>query len=182
MEELQANGSSTRMPLRQLSLLGLSKLLGSERSVPKPFTLEQMLQAVRKTRRWSKASQCTTAFFLMKRASMAEALSCLRLREAPVGIEPTNGGFADLCLTTWLRRRMLWDNNLAPGPQLTQGDTARPAPPEFSPANADDRLPLASRGQVEGCDGIVEGRDVADVRPQSSVPHPLDDLTQLGTI
>src|SRR5205085_11054629 len=30
--------------------------------------------------------------------------------------------------------------------------------------------------------GIVEGRDVADVGPQSSVPHPLDDLTQLGTI
>ena len=37
-------------------------------------------------------------------------------------------------------------------------------------------------GRVEGRDGIVEGRDVADVRPQSSVPHPLDDLTQLGTI
>ena len=28
----------------------------------------------------------------------------------------------------------------------------------------------------------MEGRDVADVRPQSSAPHPLDDLTQLGTI
>src|SRR5213075_1021004 len=27
-----------------------------------------------------------------------------------------------------------------------------------------------------------EGRDGADVRPQSSVPHPLDDLAQLGTI
>jgi hypothetical protein len=27
-----------------------------------------------------------------------------------------------------------------------------------------------------------EGRDVADVRPQSSVPHPLDDLNQLGAI
>src|SRR5258708_15290913 len=27
-----------------------------------------------------------------------------------------------------------------------------------------------------------EGRDVADVRPQSAVPHPLDDLTQLGPI
>src|ERR1700747_3674468 len=48
--------------------------------------------------------------------------------------------------------------------------------------NADDRLPGASLGRVEGGDGIVEGRDVADVGPQSSVPHPLDDLTQLGTI
>src|ERR1700739_1972681 len=47
---------------------------------------------------------------------------------------------------------------------------------------ADYRLPLASLGPVESGDGIVEGRDVADVRPQSSVPHPLDDLTQLGTI
>src|SRR5882672_7440260 len=51
-----------------------------------------------------------------------------------------------------------------------------------SGTNADDRLPHASLGRVEGGDGIVEGRDVADVRPQSSVPHPLDDLTQLGTI
>src|SRR4029077_13335301 len=51
-----------------------------------------------------------------------------------------------------------------------------------SRTNADDRLPLASLGPVEGGDGIVEGRDVADVGPQSSVPHPLDDLTQLGTI
>src|SRR6266511_1272589 len=25
--------------------------------------------------------------------------------EAPVGIEPTNRGFEDLCLTTWLRRQ-----------------------------------------------------------------------------
>src|SRR3954454_5381213 len=48
--------------------------------------------------------------------------------------------------------------------------------------NADDRLPLASLGSVEGGDGIVEARDVADVRPQSSVPYPLDDLTQLGAI
>jgi hypothetical protein len=47
---------------------------------------------------------------------------------------------------------------------------------------ADDRLPVASLGRVQGGDGIVEGCDVADVRPQSSVTHPLDDLTQLGTI
>src|SRR3954469_25020543 len=49
-------------------------------------------------------------------------------------------------------------------------------------ANADDRLPLGPLGRVEGGDGIVEGRDVADVGPQSSVPHPLDDLSQLGAI
>src|SRR5438477_5317613 len=51
-----------------------------------------------------------------------------------------------------------------------------------SRTNADDRLPADPLGLVEGGDGVIEGRDVADVRPQSSVPHPLDDLTQLGTI
>src|SRR5215471_9608215 len=48
--------------------------------------------------------------------------------------------------------------------------------------NADDRLSLTSLGRVEGGDGIVESRDIADVRPQSTIPHPLDDLTQLGAI
>src|ERR1051325_7881295 len=51
-----------------------------------------------------------------------------------------------------------------------------------SRTNANDCLPSASLGRVEGDDGIVEGRYVADVRPQSSVPHPLDDLSQLRTI
>src|SRR5215469_14591041 len=51
-----------------------------------------------------------------------------------------------------------------------------------SRTNADDGLPVASLVRVEGGDSVVEGRDVADVRPQSSVPHPLDDLTQLGAI
>ena len=54
--------------------------------------------------------------------------------------------------------------------------------PEPSRANANDRLPRASLGRVEGREGIVEERDVADVRPQSSVPHPLDNFTQLATI
>src|SRR3954451_5312446 len=48
--------------------------------------------------------------------------------------------------------------------------------------NADNCLPLASLGPIEGGDGIVESRDVADIRPQSSVPYPLDELTQLGAI
>src|SRR5437763_1057857 len=51
-----------------------------------------------------------------------------------------------------------------------------------SRANADDCLPRASLARVEGGDGIVKDRDVADVRPQSSIPHPLDDLTQLSAI
>src|SRR3954454_23862332 len=54
--------------------------------------------------------------------------------------------------------------------------------PESSRTNADDHLTRASLGRVEGADGFVESRDVADVRPQSSVPHPLDDLSQLRTI
>src|SRR5216683_2891724 len=38
--------------------------------------------------------------------------------------------------------------------------------PESSRTNADDRLPRAPLGGVEGGDSFVEGRDVADVRPQ----------------
>src|SRR5262249_27485040 len=60
------------------------------------------------------------------------------------------------------------------------GRTARP--PQVLTTNADDRLPIASLGRVEGGDGFVEGRDGADVLPQSLGPPPLDDLTQLGTI
>src|SRR5258706_8334084 len=60
--------------------------------------------------------------------------------------------------------------------------TAPLALAESSRTNADDGLPRAPLGRVEGGDGIVESRDGADIRPQSSVPHPLDDLSQLGTI
>src|SRR4051795_2838332 len=41
--------------------------------------------------------------------------------------------------------------------------------------NADNRLALDSLGRVERGDGVVEGRDVADVRPQPTIPDPLDD-------
>ena|SRR5438445_11165351 len=54
--------------------------------------------------------------------------------------------------------------------------------PESLWTNADDRLPPAALGRVEGRDGVVEGRDRADIRPQSSIPHPLHDLIQLATI
>src|SRR5499425_1841007 len=64
---------------------------------------------------------------------------------------------------------------------LTDNSCPKRSPCIFN-TNADDRLPLASLGPVEGGDGIVEGRDVADVRPQSPVPDPLDELTQLGAI
>jgi hypothetical protein len=38
------------------------------------------------------------------------------------------------------------------------------------------------RSGIDGRDGIVEGCDVVDVRPQPSVTHPLDEFTQLGAI
>ena len=40
-----------------------------------------------------------------EKVSAEEGRKLLRFLEAPIGIEPMNGGFADLCLTTWLRRR-----------------------------------------------------------------------------
>jgi len=49
-----------------------------------------------------------------------------------------------------------------------------------SGTNADDRLfPCVARSGLGG-DGTVEGRDAADVRPQSSIAHPLDDRSQVG--
>src|SRR5215471_639739 len=60
------------------------------------------------------------------------------------------------------------------------GRTARP--PRVLRTNADDRLPIASLGRVEGGDGFVEGSHVADVCPQPTIPDPLDELTQLGAI
>ena len=49
-------------------------------------------------------------------------------------------------------------------------------------ANADHRLAGMTLGRVEGGNGFVEGRNLADIGPQSSVPHPLDDLGKLGAI
>ena len=71
---------------------------------------------------------------------------------------------------------------LASAGQSRRGTAERFGVLESSRANADDRLPLDPLGRVEGGDGIVEGRDVADVGLQPSVPYPLDDLTQLGAI
>src|SRR4051794_18260343 len=88
--------------------------------------------------------------------------------------------------------RSLAEPDVVPAPVLWHpdrpGGAADPRRSErvFCPrslwTNADDRLPLASLGRVEGRHSIVEGRDVADVGSQPSVTHPLDDLTQLEAI
>ena len=54
--------------------------------------------------------------------------------------------------------------------------------PESSWANADDHLPLDALCRIEGGNGVIEGGFAADVRLQSSVPQPLDDLAELGAI
>lgn len=53
IEELQANGSFTPIiamsdggPTGNLTLLGMAKMLGSVRTVPKPYSLDQMVKAV----------------------------------------------------------------------------------------------------------------------------------------
>src|SRR6476660_4574828 len=61
-----------------------------------------------------------------------------------------------------------------------EGRTARP--PRVLRTNADDRLPVASLGRVEGGDGFVEGSHVANGCPQPTIPDPLDELAQLGAI
>src|SRR6516225_3911144 len=54
--------------------------------------------------------------------------------------------------------------------------TARPL--RVLRTNADDRLPVASLGRVEGGDGFVEGSHGADVCPQPTSPAPLEELPQ----
>src|SRR3546814_16850791 len=74
---------------------------------------------------------------------------------------------------------------IRPPPRSTRTDTRLPYTTLFrssSRSNANDRFPRAPLGRIEGGDGVVEGRNVADVRPQPSVTHPLDDFTELGAI
>src|SRR5262245_56380646 len=56
------------------------------------------------------------------------------------------------------------------------------APAEYSWANENAHSSFSSLGRVEGGYRFVDGRDGADARSQSSVLHPLYDLSQLGTI
>src|SRR5262249_11232822 len=78
--------------------------------------------------------------------------------------------------------RLVFDRHDPKGDDDRRGGQNRSPSPESSRTNADDRLPLASLGRVQGGDGVVEGRYFADVRPQPSVTHPPDNLTQLGAI
>src|SRR6516165_758790 len=48
--------------------------------------------------------------------------------------------------------------------------------------NADDGLSLDPLGPIEGGNRIVEGSHIADVCPQPTIPDPLDEITQLGSI
>src|SRR6185437_12476026 len=53
---------------------------------------------------------------------------------------------------------------------------------DSSRTETDDRLARASLSRVEGGDRAVERSDGADVRPQPSIPHALDDFLQLCAV
>jgi len=61
-------------------------------------------------------------------------------------------------------------------------NSERDASQARSRTNSDDRLSLDALGRIERGNGVIEVRDIADVRAQASVPHSLDDLTQLGAV
>ena len=58
-----------------------------------------------------------------------------------------------------------WALTTLRGSLKARGTAERLAFPEPSRTNADDRLPLDPFGRVESGDGLVESRDLADVRP-----------------
>src|SRR5262249_45810920 len=123
------------------------------------------------------ACSVTTIAFMMMIFSSVTCLFC--------GYVPAiKGPFDVSCYGSWVVSQVALGG--ADRPQPADLDSAgRPRAPMGvcrSPTNSDDRLPADPLGRIESGDGMVEGRDVADVRPQSSVPHPLDDLTQLGAI
>src|SRR6185369_8166720 len=76
----------------------------------------------------------------------------------------------------------LWPNRMIVLPSAARSGWRRRYRRGPLRANADDRLSLDPLGRIERRNGIVEGRDVADNRPQTSVPHPLDNLTKLRAI
>jgi hypothetical protein len=52
----------------------------------------------------AKPHSSDTTVIQTKTGSLLAARKSLILLKAAIGIEPMNKGFADLCLTTWLRR------------------------------------------------------------------------------
>ncbi len=78
--------------------------------------------------------------------------------EAPGGFEPPNGGFADLCLTTWLRRQRKREQRsaLAASPPILESgkpDSNRRPPPWQGGALPTELFPRLSKG----CSGHYPG-------------------------
>lgn len=143
-------------------------------------------------------------FYLLAGKRTRQRTLSFRPREAEVAVVIGRNRYtvsapcADGVYLSYFRPRTIWSRNCSnastcswsqswrqvelPHPMASRGRGARRVPPQSSRADADDRLSADPNGRAERANGCVESRSLADVRSQPSVPHPLHDLTQLGTI
>jgi hypothetical protein len=97
--------------------------------------------------------------------------------EAPVGIEPTNRGFADLCLTTWLRRRGVgnWRDDDAFSTHHADEEASPKGPPLAGPYDHESATrpnaasPILITTAREGIDAELRGRPRGDAGTHARV-------------
>ena len=103
-----------------------------------------------------------------ERAAQTGGPKSLREAEAPGGFEPPHRGFADLCLTTWLRRRAEAEPIRSVGHQQPFRGLAALVPAVLVGEFGEGREPVAQAGLLRW-PRIGLGSVVASKRPRGDV-------------